>query len=230
MDPDRVTKLLAKCELFNGLSDASLKRLAAGVVPRTFDKARTIFHEGDEGSLMYIITEGKVKVFVTAPDAREMVMTTLGAGEVFGELALLDGGSRSASVQAIERVSALSLDRATMLDALAHDRAATDHVLHALGELIRRLTEQASDLVFLDLNGRVAKLLLGFVQREGIEHDGHQVVDLPLTQGEIAEAVGGSRQSVNQALRYLQVRGAIETDARRITVLDLSLLEKLAHR
>ena len=169
-----------------------------------------------------------VKVFVTSERGDEMVLTTLHPPEVFGELALIDGGPRSASAEALEPAAALVLTRPTLLELLAQHPPLTDSLLRSLGAVLRRLTEQTSDLVFLDLHGRVAKLLLNLASEQ--ENEEGEIVDLDLhmTQSDLAGMVGGSRQSVNQILQYFQGRGYIELDGRRVKLLRPDLLRRRA--
>ncbi|MGI8478325.1 MAG: Crp/Fnr family transcriptional regulator [Gaiellaceae bacterium] len=121
----------------------------------------------------------------------------------------------------------VSLDRATLLDVVHRHPGVADGMLRALGDLARRITEQASDLVFLDLAGRVAKCLVHLAERDGHVEGSTTVLELPLTQSELAEMVGGSQQSVNQILKAFETRGFLELRARQVAILDL---ESLRHR
>lgn len=147
-----------------------------------------------------------------------MLLVTLGPPEIFGELALLDGGLRSASAEALEDTSLLVVTRPTFLEVLRSSPSLTEALLRTLGGLVRRLTEQTADLVFLDLYGRVAKLLVTFAQAHGETQGDEIVLDLQLTQTDIASMVGGSRQSVNQILRAFERRGYLEMHGRRIVL------------
>lgn len=175
-----------------------------------------------------MLVDGVVKVFVTSERGDEMVLTTLHQPDVFGELALIDGGPRSASAEALAPTSALVLTRSTLLEMLAQHPSITDSLLRSLGAVLRRLTEQASDLVFLDLHGRLAKLLLNIASDQMEESPDFAVLDLEMTQSDLAGMVGGSRQSVNQILQHFQRRGYIELDGRRIRLLRLDLLRRRA--
>ena len=157
-----------------------------------------------------------------------MVLTTLHPPEVFGELALIDGGPRSASAEALEPSVVLVLTRPTLLELLAQHPTLTDSLLRSLGAVLRRLTEQTSDLVFLDLHGRVAKLLLNLALEQRAEANELSVLDLHMTQSDLAGMVGGSRQSVNQILQYFQGRGYIKLDGRRVELLRPDLLRRRA--
>ena len=154
-----------------------------------------------------------------------MVLTTLGPGEISGELAVLDGSPRSASVVAAEPTTVLLLTRATVLDMLNRYPSVLDALLRSLGNLIRRITEQAGDFVFLDLGGRVAKLLLHLAEAHGA---GSTVLDLRLTQSDLAAMVGATRPAVNRVLQHLAGRGVIEVDGQRIVLVNLAELRRRA--
>jgi CRP-like cAMP-binding protein len=158
-----------------------------------------------------------------------MLLATLHRADTFGELAVIDGGPRSASAEAVEPTTLLVLARSALLEVLHDHPAVTDGLLRSLGVLARRLTDQAADLVFLDLHGRVAKLLVNLVDKnESGGGAGEVVLDLHLTQGELASMVGGSRQSVNQILRAFEQLGYLELQGRRMVVRRPDLLRRRA--
>jgi CRP/FNR family cyclic AMP-dependent transcriptional regulator len=181
-----VVGVLGRSALFQELEPGDVEKLAARVVQRTYRKGERIFHQGDPGDSLYVIVEGLVKVVVVSEHGEEMVLVTLQRSESFGELALIDGRPRSASAETAEPTTVAVLTRTTMLELLAEHPSLTESLLRSLGTLIRRLTEQASDLVFLDLHGRVAKLLVGLAEDRGEEQDGGLLLDLHLTQGDLA--------------------------------------------
>ena len=194
---------------------------------RSVSRGQLLFREGDDGEALYVVVEGLVKIFVSSPEGAYRAITTLGPPDVFGELPLIDEGPRSASAVAVVESTLLALDRTTLLDVVRRHPDLLDGLLRSLGGALRRLTEQAADLVFLDLHGRVAKLVVGLVEREGT--DGGSVLDLQLTQTDLAEMVGGSRQSVNQILHSFERRGFIEMEGRQIRILDVAGLRRRAN-
>ncbi len=220
--------LLTGTGLFAGLDARLLRRLTDGAIRRTFPRGQALFHEGDSGESLHVVIEGLVKLSVASPDGREMLLATVRPMEAFGELSLVDGGPRSTSAVAVEETTVLVLRRSDLLEALRHEPALVEGVLRSMGALVRRLTEQTTDLVFLDVHERVAKLLVSLAERDGVSRDGAVVVDLALSQGELAEMVGVSRQSLNQALHKLAERGWITVDGRQVTVIDLEGLRRRA--
>jgi CRP/FNR family cyclic AMP-dependent transcriptional regulator len=206
--------LLRETELFARIDGRAAEELAKRLVPRAFRRGQPLFHQGDRGDALYVIVEGSVAVVVTNENGDRMVLTTLHPPDVVGELSLLDGGSRSATAEAVEDTATLVLARAAFLDLLKDHPPLVDALLRAFGSLVRRLSEQASDFVFLDLPGRLAKVLLRLADDNG----GGGAVEVAVTQGRLAEMVGGSRQSVNQILQTFQQRGLLEVHARRVVI------------
>jgi CRP-like cAMP-binding protein len=208
--------VLANTDLFGHLDRAALEALAEHASELTFAKNEDVFHRGEHGDSLYVVVTGRVKVYVEYQPGTEMLLTTLGPHDVFGEIALLDDAGRSASAAALEATALIALRRVNLLELIHNDPRLADPVLRSVGETVRRLTERAWDLIFLDLPGRVAKLLL---EQADPDASGRQRVELGLTQADIAGLVGGSRQAVNQVLRHFQQRGYIETDGPAIVIL-----------
>jgi CRP-like cAMP-binding protein len=229
MREERAAELLGATQLFGGLDSEALRHLAARVSERSYKKGQLIFYQGDPGDALFVVVEGLVKVFVPSEEGDEMVLITLEAPEVFGEVALIDGGPRSASAEALEATTVLMLTRPVLLEVLAEHPSLTDRLLRTLGTSLRRLTEQAADLVFLDLHGRMAKLLVGMAEDRGTKEGPEVVLDLHMTQTDLAGMVGGSRQSVNQILRSFERRGYLELRGRQIRLKQPELLRRRAH-
>jgi CRP-like cAMP-binding protein len=228
MRTEASVELLRRTRLFAGLSEPMLRALADRAIERSFPRHGRLFYQGDPGTGLFVVASGLVKVVVTSEDGEEMVLITLGPGEALGELSVVDGGSRSASAEALEPTVALMITRPVLLDLAARDRGLTEALLQVLGGLLRRLTEQASDLVFLDLPGRMAKLLAGLAAERGVSTPEGVELDAHLTQTDLAGMVGASRQSVNQILQGFARRGYLQVRGRRIVVHRLDLLRRRA--
>lgn len=218
-------EVLRSATIFAGLPDDALARLEAECVRRIYRRNQYLWYQGDEGGRLVVVAAGLVKVVISSAQGDEVVLTTLGPGALIGELAVLDGSPRSASVVAVEPTTVLLLSRAAFLDLLNRHPAVLDALLRSLGNLIRRLTEQAGDLVFLDLGGRVAKTLLHLAEAHGV---GSTVLDLGLSQSDLAAMVGATRPAVNRVLQGLAARGVIKVEGKRIALLDLAELERRA--
>jgi CRP-like cAMP-binding protein len=228
MEGARIAEVLKQAPLFADLDDEALRVVAAQASVRTFRKGALIFYQGDPGDSLYVLAEGVVKVFVTSAQGDEMVLATLRPPDALGEVALLDLGERSASAEAIEPVVAIAFARSTLIELMREIPSIGDAVLRKAGALLRRLTGQAADLVFLDLEGRVAKLLVQMADRQGTAGDDVIVLDVGVTQSDLARMVGGSRQSVNAILHGLEGRGFVEVHGREIRIVELDALKRRA--
>lgn len=227
MNRDDIAATLGETVVFGGLDPAALSELAAVCVPRTFRRDQFLWYQGDPGDHLAVLVDGLVKITVTSERGDEMVLATLGAGEVLGELSVIDQGPRSAAAIAVQPTTALVVSRAALLAAMQRSPALLDALLGVLGAMVRRLTEQASDLVFLDLGGRIAKLLVQRAERQSDRRD-RLAVDLHLTQTELAQMVGASRPAVNRVLQGLAGRGLIAIDGRTIVIIDAPALRRRA--
>ena len=214
---------LTGVDILAGLEPEVRQRVIAAAVPRTYRKGQLLFVENDPGESLIILRRGAVMVFRTAPTGERAVLSVMRPPETVGELSLLDGGARSLSAEAIEDCQALALSRAAFLDLVHSNPRILDAVMRSLGALIRRLTEQNTDHVFLDLPGRVAKTLVRLAGDTQAP-----MVTIELNQSQLAEMAGGSRQSVNQAIGSFASRGWLRTEGRRIVVTDLAALRRRA--
>jgi CRP-like cAMP-binding protein len=214
---------LTGVEMFSGLVPEARQRVIAAAVPCTFRKGQILFEEGDPGDSLIVLKRGAVAVYRASPSGERALLTVVRPPDVLGEVSLLDGSARSASAEAIEDCTALALSRAAFLDLVHSNPAILDAVMRSLGGLIRRLTEQNADHVFLDLPGRVAKALVRLAGDSQAP-----MVTIELNQSQLAEMAGGSRQSVNQAIGSFAGRGWLRTEGRRIVVTDLPSLRRRA--
>jgi CRP-like cAMP-binding protein len=223
-----VVRVLATAPVFAGLGPRMLASIAAMASVRAFAKGSHLFHQGDPGDAFYLLTEGTVKVFVSSAQGQEMVLATLRPPDALGEVALLDLGERSASAVALDDVTTVAFARSTVLELMRTQPEIGDAMLRAAGGLLRHLTGQAADLVFLDLEGRIAKLLVTMAEERGQARDGVVALDLGVTQTDLARMVGGSRQSVNEILHTLEARRYLTLHGREVEIEDLDRLRRRA--
>jgi CRP-like cAMP-binding protein len=214
---------LTGVDLFATLEPEVRQRVIAAAVPRTYRKGQLLFVENDPGESLIVLRRGAVAVFRTSPSGERAVLNVMRPPDVLGEVSLLDGSARSASAEAIEDTSALALSRGAFIELVHANSRILDAVMRSLGALIRRLTEQNADHVFLDLPGRVAKTLVRLAGDSQAP-----MVTIELNQSQLAEMAGGSRQSVNQAIGSFANRGWLRTEGRRIVVTDLGALRRRA--
>ena len=225
MKTSSVVSTLAKSPLLQGLPVESLEQMATGARRRTYRRGEVLFHQGDPGDALVILESGTVKVIVYSESGDESVLAIVGPGESFGELALIDGEARSATVQALEPVEALSIHREAFMKIVFSHGPTCERLLSALAAKIRYLTTTVSDLAFLNLEGRLAKKLLELANDRGREINGATEIALTLTQEELAGMVGATRASVNKVLGWYEDRGIIGRTGRRIVVRDPARLQ-----
>jgi CRP/FNR family cyclic AMP-dependent transcriptional regulator len=221
--PPDGTDALTGVEMFAGLEQEARQRVIAAAVPCTYRKGQVLFEQDDPGDSLIVLKRGTVHVFRTSPSGERALLNVLHPPQVLGEVSLLDGSNRSASAEAVEDCVALALSRDAFLDLVHSNPAILDAVMRSLGGLIRRLTDQNADYVFLDLPGRVAKALVRLAGDSSAA-----IVTIDLNQSQLAEMTGGSRQSVNQAIGSFATRGWLRTEGRRIVVTDLTALRRRA--
>ena len=219
--------VLAQAPLFAALDADAAEALQAASRTRRFRRGDIVFAEGESGDALYVVVEGKVKIFRTSPDGRENMLAVLGPGEMFGELSLFDPGPRTATVATITDCALASLAHEALRPWLAGRPELGVQLLQALAQRLRRTNEAMADLVFSDVPGRVAKTLLDLGDRFGTPGPDGVRVTHDLTQEELAQLVGASRETVNKALSEFASRGWIRLDGRAVLLIDQ---ERLAHR
>ena len=218
--------LLKNVSFFAALSEPELDSLARCLVRRTFARGVIIFHKDSPGRTLYIIESGKVRIFVLSESGREISVNIYGPGDVFGELALLDGLPRSAGAMVVEKTTVLTLHRDDFLWHLGKYPRMARSIIEILSARIRYTTVYAESLAFLDVYGRVAEKLLELCDRYGVERADGIEIDLHLTQSELASWVAATREHVNRVLGAFRDQGLIKIEGQRIVVLDRPKLQR----
>jgi CRP/FNR family transcriptional regulator, cyclic AMP receptor protein len=219
--------VVRKAPLFAALDDEAAAALMESMTTSHLDRGNILFREGDQGDRLYVIGEGKIKLGLTSADGRENLLAILGPGEMFGELSLFDPGPRTATATAIAETQLLALGHEDLDSFLLGRPAVAANLLTALARRLRRANETLADLVFTDVPGRVAKALLDLSIRFGRPAEDGILVAHDLTQEELAQLVGASRETVNKALADFASRGWIHLEARAVVLTDV---ERLKHR
>jgi CRP-like cAMP-binding protein len=231
IDASSAIAALAAEPLFAGLDAAGLESLAHAVRPRRFRRGEVVFHLGDPGDALFVVSTGAVKITLPSEGGDEAIIATLRPGDFFGELALLDGAPRSATAVALEPTETLVLPREPFRALVATEPAIRDALLAALARELRRLTVHVEELHFLDIAGRLAARLAHLATEHGKPGpDGSLRLDAPLTQTDLASMVGCTRQSVNKLLGLFVGDGLVALDRDAIVVLDLEGLLRASHR
>ncbi len=201
-----VHKTLENIPLFSGLKEADLKTISSHAITRSFPKNTIVMTEGDITNTLYVIHSGKVKVFLNDEHGKEIILARLEPNEYFGELSLLDGGARSASVMTLEPTTVAVISKADFDAYLVNNPTVALTLLETLTKKIRHLTENVRGLALLDVYGRIARVLLDMAK----EIDGKLIIDERPSQQEIAKMVGASREMVSRILKDLSTGGYID--------------------
>ena len=218
---------MRRAPLFAALDDDATESLRASMQQVQLARAEVLFAEGDQGDRLYVILEGKIKLGRTKSDGRESLLAVLGPGEMFGELSLFDPGPRTATATSVGDSVLIGLGHEAIQPWLLQHPQVAFTLLNALARRLRRTNDSLADLVFSDVPGRVAKALLDLSTRFGRPTDGGLLVAHELTQEELAQLVGASRETVNKALADFAGRGWLRLEARAVVLLDS---ERLRHR
>ncbi len=234
-DPSRHELTLAALHasaLFRRLPAAALPRVAERMTRRRYRRGEVIFHEGDPGDALHLITSGRVKIGRLSPDGAEAIVTSLARGDVFGELVLLDGAPRSAAATALEATETLTLSRPDFVALVDEDAGFRWGLFAGIAHHHRRLTDQLAEAHFLDLAGRLARQLARLADATaGASHapsdaaPGGAPTELRLgrlyTQSELAAMIGGTRPRVNQLIGEFSAAGLIRVEPDDLVILDL---------
>jgi CRP/FNR family transcriptional regulator, cyclic AMP receptor protein len=223
-------RTLARTPLFAALDEEAAQALRASMTPLTVDKGDVLFREGEPGDRLFVVVDGKIKLGASSSDGRETLLAVLGPAEMFGELSLFDPGLRTSTATALTPASLMGLGHDDLMPWLRGRPEVARSLLRALAQRLRRTNEAMADLVFSDVPGRVAKALLDLANKFGTRQvDGSVLVTHDLTQEELAQLVGASRETVNKALADFQNRGWLRLEQRSVVLVDLDRLDRRAH-
>jgi CRP/FNR family cyclic AMP-dependent transcriptional regulator len=216
---DSPAALLRRVPLFDELSPEELERIARVAVPRSFPKGVRVLHEGDQGDACYIVRSGDLRVTREHPDGRAIALATLGPGDIFGELAMLDGAARSASVEALTDCELLALPATDVRNLLRSSAEITTKLVIALTRRLRESNERISRQSFQTVPSRVAGVLSQLTAEEA-PVDGREGITIRMTQADLAQLAGTSRESVSRFLATLERAGVVRCGRGRVTVLE----------
>lgn len=207
---------LAVVPLFDSLSPAAIDQLARASLVRRYPQGQILCNEGDPGDNLIILESGSLRVSRLLPGGDEVVLAVMDAPAVVGELALLDGAPRDATVTAQRGVSVRLIPRTVFLDLLRREPTAVEGLLRTLAALVRHGNARHADMIGLDVPGRLAKWLLRHAGEDGIQPGA--TVRLQASQGELAAELGTTRSTLNRALRGFESLGLITVDGTEITL------------
>jgi CRP/FNR family transcriptional regulator, cyclic AMP receptor protein len=215
-------RILANCFLFQGLGSDERNQLVARAHIRRLAPGETVFHMGSPGSSMMAVVSGQVRISISSPEGKELLLAVLHSGEVFGEIALLDGKERSADAKAMTACTLAVLERRDVMVFLERHPEAWPRIVEVLCERFRENTQHAAEVSLLQLPARLAKALL----RMDIDRTPGSK---GLSQRELGNMVGAARESVNKCLNDWQRRGVIRIDDNAVAIIDRASLEAMAN-
>jgi CRP/FNR family transcriptional regulator len=218
------TELLRRVPLLAGLDDDELDRIAQVAIPRSYPKGARVFHEGDESDACYVIRSGEVRVTREHSDGRAIALATLGSGEIVGELAMLDGEVRSASVEALTDVELLAIAARDMRALLERNPEITAKLVIALTRRVRETNERVARQSFQTVPSRVAGVLSQLVAEADGDGGARDGITIRMNQSDLAQLAGTSRESVSRFLAVLERAGVVRVGRGRVTVLETQRL------
>jgi CRP/FNR family transcriptional regulator, cyclic AMP receptor protein len=225
--PEDARRLLANCILFRDLVTGERDAVVARARIRHFAADEAIFLMGSPGSSMMAVLRGTVRISVPSPEGREVVLAILQPGEVFGEIALLDGKERTADARAITACDLAVLERRDVMDFLRRQPDAWPRLVEVLCDRLRASDLQMAELAMQPLPVRLAKVLLRMAHSETLERPADRV---EVSQRELGNIVGAARESVNKCLSEWQRSGCVRIERTSITISDRAILEQAAEQ
>jgi CRP/FNR family cyclic AMP-dependent transcriptional regulator len=221
-------EIVARATIFQGVEPDAVSALIKRLRPVEFSARHTVFAEGEQGGTLYIIVSGKVKIARCSPDGQEYLVSIIGPPGMFGELSVFDPGPRTSSAVTITEVRAVSMDREALRAWIDGRPQIAEQLLRVLARKLRRTNNILADLVFTDVRVRVARNLVVPTQRFGTREYGALRVNHDLTQDEIAQLVGSSRETVNKVLAEFTNRGWICLQGKSLLISDYESLARRA--
>ena len=226
---DDTAELLARVPVFETLGHEDLEQVARVAVPRGFEPGEVVFREGDESDTCYVVRSGHARAVRAHPDGRTITLASFGPGDIFGELAMFDAERRSATVEATDRVEAVAVLGADMRRLMHEHSDLSAKLVIALGRRLRAANERLASQSFQTVQSRVATVLSQLVEQARAEGAGERDVLLTITQADIAQLAGSSRESASRFLAVLERAGAVSQGRGKLTVHDPAVLERYVY-
>ena len=228
MDHEARRRLLLSCPMFGALSREAVDDILEQATERFVRRHQVIFHKGDAGSYMVAVLSGRMRISATSPEGREVTLNMIGAGEVFGELALLDGKPRSAGAIAAEDSHLMLVERRHFMPHVNNNQHVSLRLIEILCERLRATSETLGDFVMRDLQSRLARKLLALGQEYGATSNGRTRLSIKLSHTDLGHFVGCSRETVNKQMRAWEEAGIVARDEGRIALCQPCELKRIA--
>ena len=223
MHPDNFLRIVP---LFRSLGPEDLGRLAASVRSQSLKKGEVLFRKGSEGTALFIIRRGRIKIVLPSRVGDEVILAIFSRGDFFGEMAILDGMPRSADAVALEPSELYVLNRSDFLIFLKNNENTIQSILYSLSVRLRKTDDLLEDTCFLHISSRFAKKLVELTETYGRQEGNTMLIDLSLTQKDLASMIGTTRESINKQLRILREKGLVSIIDNKILIYNLELLKR----
>ena len=220
--------MLAQHFLLAQLDNDALDSLIAVASERQFPNGQVIFQKGDPGTSMMAVLSGRVRISAYSEDGREIILNMIESGQLFGEIALLDGKERSADATAMGKTTLLVLDRRDFIPYLEQNPKIMIRLFDVLCNRLRQTSEMVESIAFLDFGARLAKLLLQMAENYGVEKEQGLLINLRISQADLGNLIASTRESVNRQLNAWVQEGSITLEQGRIIILDREMLQLTA--
>ncbi|MGR3319947.1 MAG: Crp/Fnr family transcriptional regulator [Candidatus Anammoxibacter sp.] len=218
-----------KCiSIFSALDEQDIAKIATVTDMKSYKKNRVIFNQGDTGNVLFILMSGLVKIFLTDKDGKENILKVIYKNDFFGEMSLLDGQFRSATIIALENSQALLIYREDLFKLIQRIPLIGYNMMVVLSRRLRAANDEIASLNFLDSHGKVARVLLAFITNRGKHKNGKVVIDLPISRQEMAEMAGVSRETFSRILNKFKVMGCLEVKGKQIIIINQETLKEKA--
>jgi len=224
---NRIMTFLQQVPLFRAFREDDLQKISEVVKIQTIKKGDTLFRKGDYGTALYLIVSGKIKIGVTSRLGDEVILSILSNGEIFGDMALLDGMSRSADAVAVEDSQLYVLYQDDFIAILMKSSTAIKALFSTLCARLRKTDKFVEETCFLNVSSRLARRLAEFAERQ-LRAGEQGEIRIEMTQSELASMVGATRESVNKELRSMREKGIVKTVGRSVVICDLERLKRRA--
>lgn len=221
-----VKKFLKNVPLFEDFSDEELEKLLVISKEKTYPKDAVIFQKDDLGNFFFLICSGRVKVIIETEEGKEGILSILYPTEFFGEMSLLDGEPRSATVVALEETKVIIIERNDFLSLLYKHPELALKILKTLSLRLRKANRQIETLMFLDAPGKVARLLIDIAQERGKKINNEILIDLDFTRQELGNLIGVSRETTTRILKSFEEDGILSIERNQIIIKDIGELKR----
>jgi CRP/FNR family cyclic AMP-dependent transcriptional regulator len=220
--------LLRRCDVLSDISADALQALLPGLTTGTYRPRQVIYLPGDRAQGVHFLAQGRIKISKVTRDGKELTLAYRGPGEIFGELVMIDGGPREEMAEAMENALITEIDRAEFEKIVQKEGIIGFRLTKIVSQRRRDVENKIEQLIFKDVNAKLAELLLRLAAEYGVDDSRGTLVSLKITHQEMANLIGSTRETVSLTLSQFKRRGLIQTEGRKVILADREGLRALA--